>query len=224
MDTKEFLYQQYKIAIDTRKLELELFWKRSLFFAGFISAAFAVYSSANSVKLPMAALGLFLSVSWFLANKGSKYWYETWEIKVNALEECLEREFSELNDGLIAHKLFQAWLDEKGYWWHLTRGSRWSVSRLTIMISIAIIPPWIYAFLKEISYIKLLAIQHVNQNIYDLAWIMYFLFIATLLIFTKTGKPDNMKQFNLTLYDVKYTMMSTSLICAGKKKTNDNRQ
>lgn len=32
--------QQFKTAVEVRKLEIELFWKRSLFFWGFIAAAF----------------------------------------------------------------------------------------------------------------------------------------------------------------------------------------
>ena len=70
--------------MDTRKFEIDLFWKRSLFFLGFISAAFigfgALYKKdAPELALLLACFGLVCSVAWTLANRGSKYWQENWQ-------------------------------------------------------------------------------------------------------------------------------------------------
>jgi hypothetical protein len=76
------------LAVDTRKFEIELFWKRAFFFWGFIAAAFAGYgvlhqAHATDLALAIACFGLVCSVAWTLVNRGSKYWQENWEQKVN---------------------------------------------------------------------------------------------------------------------------------------------
>ena len=182
MEYLDFLYQQYKIAIETRKLEIELFWKRSLFFAGFIAAAFIAYTHVEpNQKLPLAIIGILVSYCWMLANKGSKYWFESWEVKVNALEECLSHHFFRENDQVVACKLFQLWSEDKGRYWKITEGSAWSVSRLTILISAAIIPLWAYAIVKEITFIKHLALL-IDHDIIVYIWLAYLLAIFIYLL------------------------------------------
>jgi hypothetical protein len=71
------------------KFEIDLFWKRSLFF-WFIAAAFVAYatlikSETNADKdLPfiIACFGLVYNFAWTLGNRGSKYWQEAWEQKL----------------------------------------------------------------------------------------------------------------------------------------------
>src|SRR5271157_5024619 len=83
----------YKISIQTRNFEIELFWKRSLFFLGFIASAFvgfaATYRTNISLGLVFACLGVVCSFAWSLANRGSKFWYEHWEKKVFETERGL---------------------------------------------------------------------------------------------------------------------------------------
>jgi hypothetical protein len=78
-----------KYATDVRKFEIERFWQRSLFFWGFIAAAFVAYAQSDGkgeLAFLVACFGLLCSVAWTLQNRGSKYWYEAWEQKVEIVE------------------------------------------------------------------------------------------------------------------------------------------
>jgi hypothetical protein len=99
MDLDQMDVELLKLASDARKLEIENFWKRSLFFWGFIVAAFAGYaffskggcalsSRGGNFEFERAILlhfGFFCSICWFLINSGSKFWYQAWETKTKEL-------------------------------------------------------------------------------------------------------------------------------------------
>jgi hypothetical protein len=117
----------FDIAVDTRKFEIEHFWKRSVFFWGFIASAFVAYGSLykgdKMLALTVACFGFVCSVAWTLVNRGSKYWQENWEQKVGQQEHAvlgtyffLKRE-KRLKKGL--------WLGAR----------RFSVSKITIALS-----------------------------------------------------------------------------------------
>ncbi len=114
-------------AADVRKFEIERFWQRSLFFWGFIGAAFIAYANLYEKKeelLPLliACFGVVCSVAWTLQNRGSKYWQEAWEQKVETVE------FTVLGARLFSH------IEpvQRNGWW---RARRYSVSRLAIALS-----------------------------------------------------------------------------------------
>jgi hypothetical protein len=85
-------------ALDIRKFEIGLYWQRATYFWALIAAAFAGYFAvlaAEHMQAPdkafnafvIACLGLIFSLSWFLANRGSKFWQENWENHVDMLED-----------------------------------------------------------------------------------------------------------------------------------------
>ncbi|MBZ5665870.1 MAG: hypothetical protein LAO30_14805 [Acidobacteriia bacterium] len=85
-----------KCALDIRKFEIELYWKRATYFWTLIAASFAGYFALQSTEpakrnLPsifiIACIGLVLSFAWYLVNRGSKYWQENWERHVDVLSE-----------------------------------------------------------------------------------------------------------------------------------------
>ena len=88
----EQLIKALAYAAETRRFEIERFWQRSLFFWGFIAAAFVAYAALSNpqydphLRQLMAAFGLVSSFAWTLQNRGSKYWQEAWEQKVERLE------------------------------------------------------------------------------------------------------------------------------------------
>lgn len=86
----ESMKKAFEVAHDNRKLEINLFWQRSLFFWGFVSAALIAYGAAYSAKSGLefvfALFGLVCGVVWSSGNRGSKYWQEYWEGKVNLLQ------------------------------------------------------------------------------------------------------------------------------------------
>jgi hypothetical protein len=82
-------------ALDIRKFEIELYWKRATYFWTFIAATFAGFlaiqaSSADNkedLSVILSCLGIVFSFAWFCVNRGSKYWQENWEKHVDALED-----------------------------------------------------------------------------------------------------------------------------------------
>lgn len=106
MDISETEYNKYfegdkrkealKHALDTRKFEIELYWKRATYFWTFIAATLAGYatlqvSSAVSDKADLSVvlccLGVLFSFGWHCVNRGSKQWQENWENHVDMLED-----------------------------------------------------------------------------------------------------------------------------------------
>jgi len=87
-----------KHALDIRKFEIELYWKRATYFWAFIGATFAGYGAVQVASLPsegvrtdlsviLSCLGIVFSFAWFCVNKGSKQWQENWENHVDMLED-----------------------------------------------------------------------------------------------------------------------------------------
>ena len=92
-DRKEAL----RIALDIRKFEIELYWKRAAYFWAFIAAAmggyFAVFTAKDlpfgekgQLLLIASSLGVVFSVAWYFVNRASKFWQENWEKQVDLLE------------------------------------------------------------------------------------------------------------------------------------------
>jgi surface polysaccharide O-acyltransferase-like enzyme len=70
-------------ALDIRKFEIELYWKRATYFWTFIAAALAGYAviqrisdehSKGELSLLLVCLGVIFSLAWYLVNRGSKFW------------------------------------------------------------------------------------------------------------------------------------------------------
>jgi hypothetical protein len=116
-----------ELASEMRKFEIGLLWQRSLFFWGFIGASFIAYAQFREMEeINFAAIiggfGLVCSAAWTLQNRGSKYWQEAWEQKVQAVETDV------LGIPLFSNPEPR---EEKGFW----GAKRFSVSGLLIALS-----------------------------------------------------------------------------------------
>jgi hypothetical protein len=117
-----------KIAVDVRKFEIENFWRRSLFFWGFIVASYAGYAQSKTVLTSsvITHFGFLASFSWYLVNRGSKYWQENWEKKVENLERGLN--------------LFRTKEKVES---HILGAGNFSVTKITTFLSLAVSLSWL---------------------------------------------------------------------------------
>ena len=84
-------------ALDTRKFEIELYWKRATYFwtfigailAGFIAIQASSISNKTDLSVVLSCVGCVFSVAWFCVNRGSKHWQENWEKHVDMLEDSI---------------------------------------------------------------------------------------------------------------------------------------
>jgi len=133
--------KRLQTALQTRQFEIDLFWKRSVFFWGFIGAAFvgiaALKNEQPVLSLVIAGLGTVCSISWTLVNRGSKYWQEQWESKVEDVED------------FVTGPLFKRREppQKKGWW---LSGRQYSVSKLAIAISDYVLLVWIAIFARQV--------------------------------------------------------------------------
>lgn len=129
-DIKTRLDKSLEIAIDNRKLEIELLWRRTLVFWGFIAALFVAVGTLKAydpqLTIVLSSMGIVFSFIWSLVNRASKSWQESWEIKAKQIFD--ERYQSQ--SGL--YKRLEGNQDGVFPW---LRPSKFSVSRLLIILS-----------------------------------------------------------------------------------------
>lgn len=123
---KEMLKQRFQVSLETRKFEIDLFWKRSLFFWGFIASAFVgftmLYEKHIGLSIVIAGFGMVCSFAWTMANRGSKYWQENWETKVGKFEDDITGPLFKVHEPV----------QKKDIW---LQARRYSVSKLAIALS-----------------------------------------------------------------------------------------
>lgn len=82
-------------ALDIRKFEIELYWKRATYFwtfigatmAGFLAIQASTITNKQDLAVILTCLGVVFSFAWFCVNRGSKFWQENWEKHVDILED-----------------------------------------------------------------------------------------------------------------------------------------
>lgn len=151
------LEEAFKIALDTRKFEIELYWKRTGYFVLFIGAVFVgYYNIINTAEegiskyqnewllLLLAALGFLLSLLWYMANRGSKFWQENWEAHIEEL--CTH----------LGVPIFSIIKSREHSIRNLMQEYPFSVSKVNQMVSLIITFAWLLMLCKEIGVSKLL--------------------------------------------------------------------
>ena len=148
---KEKLEKALEIALDTRKFEIGLYWKRTGYFVLFIGAVFIGYykimQTAESsigkyqkewLLLLLAALGFLLSLLWYMANRGSKFWQENWEAHIEELSTHL---------GIPIFGIIKS---RKHSICNVMGQYPFSVSKVNQMVSLFITISWVLVFVKEV--------------------------------------------------------------------------
>jgi hypothetical protein len=131
-----------ELAAEIRKTEIGLFWQRSLFFGGLIAAAFLAYCNIREVqpeiRFAILCLGVIFSLTWTLVNRVSSHWQETWQQKIEQLEQQA-----------LEHRLFENAEPAQKLSW-LWAARKYSVSKLVIALSDFTLLIWLFLGLEAL--------------------------------------------------------------------------
>jgi len=147
-------------ALDIRKFEIELYWKRATYFWTFIAAAFGGYAlvyARTTANIPttnvndnswllliFSCLGFLFSVAWHLVNRGSKFWQNNWERHVDLLEnQVVGPLYKIIAEGVDNHN-------------PLTAAGHYSVSKINQILSVFISLFWMLLIFKSLLPISCL--------------------------------------------------------------------
>lgn len=84
-------FELYQIALDTRNMEIQLFWQRSNYFL-VLNTASAVgffFRAGEAHQWILGFFGLLAAALWFCVNLGSKFWQSRWEQRLSEAEQAL---------------------------------------------------------------------------------------------------------------------------------------
>ena len=172
-------------AVQARQVEIDLFWRRALFFWGFIGAAFVAlvvtWHQHPILSIAVSCFGVICSLCWTLANRGSKYWYEAWEAKVEREEKkCLGKLFSEIEP-----------VQTQGLW---LSARRYSVSKLAIALSDFVFVLWFSMLAYQVASTVDLKITCASYR--QIAVVLFVLFTAgfalVVMLLTRSKKKRDM--------------------------------
>jgi len=171
--------KSFNISLETRNFEIELFWKRSIFFWGFITASFIAFAQLYKINSGFAVIianfGFICSLAWTLANRGSKFWQENWEQKVAEYEKNIDLDLFSRIEKIQMHKFC------------ILRARKYSVGKLAICLSDYTTIFWfltsLVLLLNELnpSFIQI----HKVVGIISF-WVFTFIYFLYVIIFAKT--------------------------------------
>lgn len=132
----ENIQEALERAYDTRKVELDLYWKRATYFWAFIAASFTAYfitayKDNHHLKFLVLCIGFVFSLAWYLVNRGSGYWLTHWERVIDTIEKQKGSELYRIN------------LQDGNQMLHLDKHYPYSVSRINIVVSLFMCLVWL---------------------------------------------------------------------------------
>lgn len=143
----------YRIALDTRNLEITLFWQRCNYFLVLNSAlALGFFNlKAPEYSVLLAVVGFITSVLWFAVSLGSKFWQARWEHRLSPIEKQLAPglDFFSADRATVLHDVKKS-LKSSGHWWLQRCLDRLvlvkpSVSSMMMVLSLVFIVAWAVA-------------------------------------------------------------------------------
>lgn len=124
-----------EFALDVRKFEIDLYWKRAAYFWAFTGAALAGHLTVMTGKnmpnqvealLITSSLGLIFSVAWYFVNRASKFWQANWEAHVDVLEDE------------VMGPIYKTLLQDRTSFWKFWSSYPFSVSRINQLLSLIV--------------------------------------------------------------------------------------
>lgn len=184
---------KYDACVTALQFELEQFWKRSLFFWGFIGAAFVAFATSDShpsLQAAIASFGFVCSVVWTLANRGSKFWYEDWERNLMSAEVNVTGSlYGSPGKESAKDNVKRGFLEGIGRW--LWKGRRYSPSKLAIALSDYIVIFWFcilaYKFVSLLHGISVTDWRTASKEVLALVFVglsVVFAFLLRWLCYT----------------------------------------
>ena len=154
---------------ECRDFEIKLQWERAVFLTAFLIACYAGYGglilsviqhgfcclSKMTVSIifeVLAVIGIVLSLLWIMMAKGSKAWYEHYEMAIKAYAKQVTDEHSQDIAGgqLISVPYIEGQPIDKCPF--STSGGPFSVSRIVIVIGVCSLLFWSLAFIAHIFF------------------------------------------------------------------------
>ncbi len=181
-------------ALDVRKFEIELYWKRAAYFWTLIAAAFgaffaimgaAGFNEREFFSYLVSAIGFNFTFAWFLVNKGSKMWQENWENHVFMLEDEV---IGPLFKTVLIRPSERIDCDNM-----ITAPSSFSVSKINQIVSVFVMAIWLV--LSAMSFLEALA----RTNFLIFLWLvagLHFAGLAALYLKTRSNFSNHVHHAN----------------------------
>ena len=166
-------------ALDIRKFEIELYWKRASYFWTLIAAAFAGYFVILGAKdlddkkflaFLVACVGFLFTFAWFQVNRGSKQWQENWENHVDTLEDYVT--------GPLYKTLLRRPAGDEFFEKHVTGPGDISVSKTNQIVNLFTLCIWLalaYFSLGALQFDLPLSLKHIAVGALTLAFCLLIL-------------------------------------------------
>ncbi len=177
-------------ALDIRKFEIELYWKRAAYFWTFIAATFAGFIALQSsnvggktdMSILLSCIGIVFSIGWLCVNRGSKHWQENWENHVDMLE---DKVIGPLYKVVLTRPKPKGAIEVAQHF--LTGPTSFSVSKINQLISLFVCVLWVGLLFYSLP--KFDALATINYY-YILLIITTFMFS---ILFVFAGRTYNKK-------------------------------
>lgn len=146
------------LALDCRKFEIDLYWKRAGYFwtligatlAGFVLVRKESCDDCRYLSVVLGCVGFVFSYAWYCVNRGSKKWQENWENHVDLLEDKVVGPL---------FKIVTSRPPEKPSLWSLrsvpsrfkdmcTGPSNFSVSKINQIVSLFVVALWVLLIIE----------------------------------------------------------------------------
>jgi len=96
--------------------------------------------ATRQFEIVLSGFGMVCSLGWTLANRGSKYWQEQWESKIEDAEKKIAGPWFRREEPRQ---------DNKGWW---LSGRQYSVSKIAIAVSDYVLLVWVAVFLRKVWF------------------------------------------------------------------------
>jgi hypothetical protein len=181
-------------ALDIRKFEIDLYWRRAAYFWTFIGVTFVGFMTIQhkELKTPdkeylsiiVGSLGFAFSFAWYLVNRGSKYWQENWENHVDLLED-------EVTGPL--YKVVISRPQGSSKWWSfLTGPAPYSVSKINQITSLIVCALWLLIIVYVVSPVCSLNYKYIQ-------YLMPVVIVVVCVVLMGIAGKTDMKNHNRLL-------------------------